>query len=52
MTGDEFRLLFLGDGVTLAINSLIEIRNVVRKYYPEVAMTKQESKEFEKKSGK
>jgi hypothetical protein len=36
-TDEGYRLTFLEDGVELAINSLIAIRNAVRTIYPEVA---------------
>jgi hypothetical protein len=41
---EDFRRMFLRDGVTLAMNALIAIRTFIRRYYPQVAMTARESK--------
>jgi hypothetical protein len=46
---EGFRLMFLGDGVGFAINSLIGIRKFVREYYPEIAMTKDDAMELKAK---
>jgi hypothetical protein len=47
---EDYRLMFLGDGVAFAINSLIAIRKFVREHYPQVAITEEESRSTAKSS--
>jgi hypothetical protein len=49
---EGYRLIFLGDGVALAINSLIAVRKFIRGFYPQVGMTAKEAADFRKKLGR
>jgi hypothetical protein len=49
---EGYRLMFLGDGVGFALNSLIAIRKFVRGHYPQVGMTAKEAASFRRKSSR